>query len=481
MRSASSRLYFLDLMEDGHRVQVIYNQSRVGLGQPEFAERMAQIRKGDIICKTHSYPMPSRKSSTNVIIAVAGSPGKSSTDELSIFTSKMPEILSPSLNMPPPSLIHLDKRAAFRHVDLQVNKHTQNILRGRSKIINHMRTYFLDDNFTEVQTPLMADVAGGAVARPFETTSTVFGEDRKLQLRIAPELWLKRLVIGGMERIFEIGVNFRNEGADRMHNPEFTSCEYYEAYGNLETAIKRTEDLLYDIALLVNKKDFYPMDLKRDEMAGFQPTQPAQAEVFKGPYERIDFLPALESIIGEKFPDLEDPSSIDILSSMLSKHKIPSPAIVNAPNLLNALCAHLLEPLCIKPTFIINPPGCLSPLSKTSIRPSDGQRIAHRVELFYNKQELVNAYEEENNPFEQRRKFEEQMKYRTDLGETMELDESYLAAMEWGLPPTAGWGIGVDRLCMMMMGLDSISDCMAFGGLRGTMLSVRQPKGLTIL
>lgn len=363
------------------------------------------------------------------------------------------------------------------------------VLLRRSQVIRQMRDFLNRGGFVEVQTPILSTRAGGAIARPFETSASEFSE-KQLSLRVAPELWLKRLIVGGMDRIFEIGPCFRNEGEaisntalmptdaleglDKLHNPEFTSCEFYSAYSSIQDLIRLTESMLRTIvrniqsAALRNKDD--PNRLPRSTM----PPIALRARFFKGPYPQLDFIPALNKALGLKLPNLDAESAAHELISIFQENEVALPAHPTLPRLLDKLSATYLEPQCDEPTWIVNYPECLSPLSKSFLHPSPdiAQPVAARAELFVRGREIVNCYEEENSPFEQRRKFMMQQEYantsdgRTPDSETMEVDEAYLKALEWGLPPTGGWGCGIDRLVMLLTEKHRINDVLTFGNLR---------------
>lgn len=321
----------------------------------------------------------------------------------------------------------------------------------------------------EVETPILAASAGGAIARAFKTSANHLPKNG-LSLRIAPELWLKRLVLGGFDRVFEIGRSFRNEGMavpakvditrltipglDLTHNPEFTTCEFYKAYADLEELIRMTENLLPALAE-------YASELKKTEFTSLQ-----QLDLpFNAPFGRIDFIPAIESLINRPLPDLSAETALDELLPLFDEFPMALPTSPTLPRILDKLSAHFLEPQCKAPTFIMHHPACLSPLSKSFRHPTTNQLVSARAELFINSIEVVNTYEEENSPFEQRRKFIEQIKHPGGEWEG-NLDESYLEALEWGLPPTGGWGCGIDRLCMLFAGTGRIGDVLSFGNLR---------------
>lgn len=329
-----------------------------------------------------------------------------------------------------------------------------------------MRKYFLDDDFIEVQTPILADGAGGAVARPFVTVATEF-LDKTLSLRIAPELWLKRLVLGGMDRVFEIGPAFRNEGLDATHNPEYTTCEFYKAFANLEELIDMTETLISGLALHVSTLI----------QTRFTALPTLDASHYNRPFKRIEFIPALEAAMRCKLPDLLSEKASERLITLFADLSIPLPSSPTLPRLLDKLSSHYLEVQCTGPTFIIHPPACLAPLSKSFLDPTTNQLVSARVELFIQGREIANMYEEENSPFEQRRKFIEQAHWR-DGENCVTIDEDYLEALEWGLPPTGGWGCGIDRLCMLYSGANRINDVLSFGNLRNVvgLAVVRRPR-----
>lgn len=454
-RVASSKLVFVDLVQEGINIQGVCNLARVGAFdsgnlKAQFKQFYHLIRRGDIICMLFSCPFFPRLTH----VAFYGNPYVTNRGELSINAIEIPQILSPSLASLPKTLEDRETRIRNRHVDMLVNNDVADILRARSHIIQTIRNFLLDDNFLEVQTPLIADKAGGAIAKPFTTVATEFS-DKQLALRIAPEIWLKRLVIGGMDRIFEIGPAFRNEGLDATHNPEFTTCEFYKAFTDLEQLMGMTEAMFSRIATRVAELKTFPLrDLPTAEM-----------DMFHAPFARIAFIPAIESALGEALPNLSTADAESNLTALFTKHALPLPLSPTLPRLLDKLASIYIEPHCSSPTFITHHPACMSPLSKSFTCPTTTQHISARAELFIGSREIANMYEEENSPIEQRRKFEEQLAWK-DEENSAGVDESYLEALEWGLPPTGGWGAGMERVVMVFTGRERISDVLPFGSLR---------------
>jgi lysyl-tRNA synthetase, class II len=273
-----------------------------------------------------------------------------------------------------------------------------------------------------------------------------------------------------MDRVFEIGPAFRNEGLDATHNPEFTTCEFYKAFTELEELISMTEQLLAGLAKMIT-------DLRLNLYRGSSLPLP-DPEMFTAPFKRIEFIPAIEEGLGEKLPDLAAPDAEGKIVELFQKHSLHLPTSTTLPRLLDKLSSIYIEPHCTAPTFIAHHPACMSPLAKSFLCKKTSQLVSARAELFINAREMANMYEEENSPFAQREKFIEQQKWKDGENEGL-LDESYLEALEWGLPPTGGWGCGVDRLVMLFTGASRISDVLSFGSLRnvvnlGTPSSVKE-------
>jgi lysyl-tRNA synthetase, class II len=241
------------------------------------------------------------------------------------------------------------------------------------------------------------------------------------------------------------------------HNPEFTTCEFYRAYTNLEGLIELTENLITGLVTYM-KSNMLPkmssLDLPKTN--------------FKPPFKRLDFITEIERAMQEKLPLLSEIDAHENILRLLTTRQIPVSEASTLPQMLDKLCSTYLEPQCTEPTFIINHPECMSPLAKSFMHPTvQGQKVAARAELFVAGSEIANMYEEENSPLEQRRKFVEQLQYRNaDEASGMGVDEAYLEALEWGLPPVGGWGCGIERLCMILTGTARIADVLSFGTLR---------------
>ncbi|KAF7532468.1 hypothetical protein G7054_g7931 [Neopestalotiopsis clavispora] len=444
-RKHSSKLAFLDIQGDFHTVQVMLDfghiQAASGITVEQFREKRLTLLRGDFV-------------------SVEGTANVTPQGELTLKVNKLPDLLSPSIAPVPTKLVDEETMVQSRHLSLLVNQQVSRSLRFRSELIWWFRNYFVKRKFLEVQTPILADYAGGATARPFLTSATAFSH-KDLALRIAPELWLKRMVVGGFDRIFEIGPSFRNEGLDATHNPEFTMCEFYQAYADLPSLIALTTDLVQGLASWSREV------LEKSKSLSADTIDPAYFSRF----EQVEFIPALEEALKIKLPDLTDENALASLREVLRTElgrEVESDISLN--KLLDDLASEHLEPKSeASPLYITHHPSCMSPLSKSFTCPKTGQLVSARAELFIKGREIANMYEEENNPFEQRRKFELQVQARNandpDEGEAV-VDESYIQALEHGLPPTGGWGCGIDRLVMLFSGATRISDTLSFGSLR---------------
>jgi lysyl-tRNA synthetase class 2 len=327
-----------------------------------------------------------------------------------------------------------------RYVDLIVNEHVKPIFLKRSKIIDTMRRYFNDNDWLEVETPILQSIHGGAAAKPFETHHNTL--DMPLFMRIANELYLKRLIVGGFEGVYEFGKMFRNEGMDRTHNPEFTAVELYVAYKDYNWLMDMTEDLLAKITMAVH---------------GTTKIMAWGNEIdFGAKFRRLPILDSLKEYGNLDVANMTE----DELRAECRKHHIKVEDSYGKAKLIDKLFGEIVEPHLVQPTFITDYPVEMSPLTK---KHRDKPGLVERFELFVNTKELANAYTELNDPIEQRARFEEQLELATKGDdEAMQLDEDFLRALEYGMPPTAGIGIGIDRLVMMLTDQTSIQEVLFF-------------------
>ncbi|KAF0976745.1 hypothetical protein FDP41_004040 [Naegleria fowleri] len=443
-RKASSKLYFYTIRTTNDhqlfQLQIManaenYDSTPSAEDDSNFSIINTILRKGDIV-------------------GVRGFPAKSGKGELSIVPKQI-TLLSPCLHQLPQkisysegtSLDDIEKRYRNRHLDLLTNHdELYNVFLTRSKTISYIRKFFSSRGFLEVETPVLSEKSGGANAKPFETHLNAMDID--LKLRIAPELYLKQLVIGGMDRVFELGKVFRNEGMDTTHNPEFTSCEAYQAYADYNDMMDMTEELFRGLVTEIKGSPILHVD--------------GIGEIdFSKPFRRVSFVDTIEQHIKQKLPDPSDPDAVHNLIALCKTHKIPFTAEkVNYGYLLDKLLGHFVEPECVQPTFIMDHPVELSPLSKS--HRNKGQNITERFELFIGTKEICNAYTELNDPEEQRDRFRKQQDKKSQDDEAHEMDEAFCKALEYGLPPTGGWGVGVDRLIMLLTNNKSIRDVLLF-------------------
>lgn len=335
-------------------------------------------------------------------------------------------------------------RFRMRYVDLVVNPEVREIFVKRTKVISTMRRLFDDKGWLEVETPILQPIHGGAAARPFETHHNSL--DMPLYMRIANELYLKRLIVGGFDGVYEFGKMFRNEGMDRTHNPEFTAMELYVAYKDYNWMMEMTEGLLEKVAVAVT---------------GSSKVQSWGNEVeFAGPYERLSILGAIEKYTGV---NVEGKSEAE-LKELCKEWNIEVDGSMGVAKLIDEIFGEKVEANLIQPTFITDYPVEMSPLTKKH-RSKPG--LVERFELFINGKEVANAYSELNDPIDQRERFEQQLKLaeRGD-DEAMAMDEDFIRALEYGMPTTSGIGIGIDRLTMMLTNQTSIQEVLFFPQMR---------------
>jgi len=397
------------------------------------------------------------------IVGVKGTPGKSKKGELSIFPEEI-VLLSPCLHMLPfakgqsnqGGISNMETRYRQRYLDLIVNTDVRKTFEIRAQIINSVRSYLDDRHFIEVETPMMNMLPGGAVAKPFVTYHNDLSME--LFLRIAPELYLKQLVVGGLDRVYEIGRQFRNEGIDLTHNPEFTTCEFYQAYADYEDLMEMTEEMVAGMVLKITGS----LKISYSPKPGADPVEID----FTPPFKRIPMIEGLEAAMKTKFPPLDDPQIDAKLVKLLEKHQLECAPPHTTARLLDTFVGEFLEDHIIHPTFITEHPEIMSPLAK-SHRNKKG--LTERFELFVAGRELANAYTELNDPVVQYQRFldQAQMGKKGD-DEAMVVDDSFVTALEHGLPPTGGWGLGIDRLTMFLADKNNIKEVLLFPAMKPT-------------
>ena len=388
------------------------------------------------------------------IIGVEGFVFRTKMGEITIHAQKL-ELLAKSLRPLPVVKEKLDEhgnkivydpfsdkelRYRQRYVDLIVNPDVRQVFLKRAKIINAIRKFCDERGYLEVETPILQPLYGGASARPFITHHNALDID--LFLRIADELYLKRLIVGGFDGVYEIGKDFRNEGMDRAHNPEFTMFEVYVAYKDYQWMMSFVEELISTVALAVNGSTRVNINGREID--------------FTPPWKRFSMFEAIKEFTGKNI----EGASENELRAIVKELNIEVEPSAGSGTIIDEIFSEKVEPLLLQPTFITDYPIEMSPLAKKH-RTKPG--VVERFELIVNGKELCNAFSELNDPIDQRARFEEQMKLRArgDM-EAQVLDEDYIRALEYGMPPTAGLGIGVDRLTMLLTNQESIRDVILF-------------------
>jgi lysyl-tRNA synthetase class 2 len=416
---------FLKLQDGSGRIQIYVVKNQIG---DEAFEQFKKLDIGDIV-------------------GIVGQPFRTKTDELSLRAVEL-RLLTKSL-LPLPEKWHgltdVETRYRQRYLDLIVNPEVRDVFRKRSQIINLIRAHMVKSDYLEVETPMLQPVAGGATAKPFVTYHNTLKMD--LFLRIAPELYLKRLVVGGFDRVFEINRSFRNEGISIRHNPEFTMMEFYRAYATFEDMMDFTEEMLSEVASQVCGSMVIPYGGKSVDLTP--------------PWQRLTMKEAIVKYGEVELEMLEDHQKCLAYADKLG---LELDADIGHGKLLTELFEAVAEPQLWEPTFITEYPTEVSPLSRKNDKNPD---YVDRFELFVVGRELANAFSELNNPIDQKERFLGQLEEKAKGDdEAHAMDEDYIRALEYGLPPTAGEGIGIDRLVMLLTNSPSIRDVLLFPQMR---------------
>ncbi len=421
-RRGMGKVSFLDLRDSSGRIQ-LYAKIDV-MGEEPYRAMQAALDIGDIV-------------------GVEGEVFRTQRGEISIKANAV-TILSKAL-LPLPEKYHgltnTDARYRQRYLDLIMNPEVRDVFIKRSKIISAIREYLDGQDFLEVETPVLHTQAGGAAARPFITHHNTL--DMDMYLRIALELHLKRLIVGGFDRVYEIGRNFRNEGMDRTHNPEFTMLEFYQAYTDINGMMDQTENLIRFVAhkvLGTGKVEQDGVEIDLDQ-----------------PFARISMLEAVKQYAGVDFTQVE---TLEQARALADQHHIHYEPRHKKGEILNLFFEEYCEEKLVQPTFLTGHPVDISPLAK---KDPENPEYTQRFELFICGGEYANAFSELNDPIDQRQRFEAQAAQKAaGDDEACDVDEDFLTALEYGMPPTGGMGMGVDRLVMLLTGAASIRDVLLF-------------------
>lgn len=431
IRKSGAKLYFITVTSNGNTLQVI-SDIREYMGT-NFHQGN-NVSRGDIIGITNGFA------------------GKSLKGELSIYTTCDIQILAPCfkfLAKQNHGLTDPDLRIKTRWIDMITNPFMINNLKTRHQVFTLLRQFLNYMGFTEVHTPVVSENVGGASAKPF----TTFHNDLKkaMFMRISPELYLKKLVVGGLDRVYEIGPQFRNESIDTTHNPEFYSLEFYIAYSDYNDIMQICEKMLSHIVKKIHgttqiKYNYEGKDIEID---------------FAPPYRKIDIISELEKLTEVTFPDdLTTDASEKFLNELCRTNKIECSEPRTICRLLDKLIGHYIEPQCINPTYVMNHPAAMSVLAKQH---RTNPHLTERFELFVCGMELANAYTELNNPQVQKERFDQQLKEKNSGNdEAQSVDDGFIDALKTGLPPTGGFGLGIERFIMILTNSSTIKDVIAF-------------------
>ncbi len=419
------KVTFADLRDETGKIQLFIKKNAVG------DEAYAALKDLDI----------------GDFIGVTGQVKRTRMGEITVFAESY-EILTKALRGLPEKyhgLTDIETRYRQRYLDMIANPEVIETFKGRIKLISTMRSFLIDKGFHEVETPMLQPIPGGATARPFITHHNTY--DRDLYLRVAPELYLKRLIVGGFEKVFEINRNFRNEGVDTQHNPEFTMMELYEAYQDYLGLMDETEELFCAVM---------------EAVAGGL-TFPYQGDTIDAsrPWKRLQLFEAIREYAGV---DLEQTRDRDEAAKLAEGAGVQVQPEMGYGKIVDEVLSERVQTKLIQPTFLYDYPIELSPLAK---KKRDNPALTERFQAFIGKLELCNAFSELNDPIDQRERFEAQLRLREGGDdEAQVLDEDFLTALEVGMPPTAGLGIGIDRLAMLLTDSASIREVIMFPQLR---------------
>ena len=417
-RRGQGKMAFLDLVDRSGRIQL---QARIDELGADRMEALLDLDLGDLI-------------------GVDGTALRSRRGELTLRVTGY-ELLAKSLRPPPDKhhgLVDVETRFRHRELDLIANEDSRALFITRARVITAIRSYLDKHGFVEVETPVLQPLYGGASARPFTTHHNAL--DRDFYLRIASELYLKRLIVGGLERVYELGKNFRNEGLDPRHNPEFTMIEYYEAYADYLDVADRFEALIRAVVDAIDYRGPYD---------------------FRSPWRRETLAGAIQSRTGIDIRVLQDR---DALAAEMVQRGMPAPAEDSWPQLVDEILSKHVEPKLQEPTLLLDYPVELSPLAKRH-RTEPG--LVERFEAYAGGMELANAFTELNDPDDQRARFEGQRRLAAGGDEEAQpYDEAFIEALEYGMPPTGGIGVGIDRLVMVLTGTRSIREVVLFPAMR---------------
>ncbi|MGP1451753.1 MAG: lysine--tRNA ligase [Metamycoplasmataceae bacterium] len=410
------------IVKDYHgKIQTYYNKKTF----PKYSELVNSLDLGDIVL-------------------IKGEVMKTHTNEISLRATKI-ELLTKSLK-PLPEKYHgltdVEEKYRHRYLDLITNDDSVKAFWTRTNIIKIIRSYFDNLEYMEVETPILSDYLSGAAARPFTTHHNALNQE--FTLRIATEIALKKLIVGGIDRVYEIGRIFRNEGYDTTHNPEFTSIEFYEAYSNIEGMMNRTEKLFKEIAKTLKVKTVINNGIEID---------------LTKPFNKIDMIDAVSKATSKDFRNITFEEAVEIAKT----YNIKIEKFFTTGHIINSLFEELIEKTLIQPTFVYGHPIEISPLTAKA----DDPRFVERAELFINTKEYANMYTELSDPIDQLERFESQLEEKNSGNdEASDIDYDFIEALEYGMPPTGGCGIGIDRLVMLFAEKSSIRDVLLFPTLR---------------